>query len=45
MPWNAKFAEMTLDEFKAKMKPSLGCREKVASLRRRLEGAIGVGKG
>ena len=28
-----KFAEMTLDEFKAKMQPSLDCREKIASLR------------
>ena len=35
-----KFAEMTLDEFKAKMKPSLDCRKKVASLRRQLEAAI-----
>jgi hypothetical protein len=36
----AKFAEMTLDEFKAKVKPSLDCREKIASLRRQLEAAI-----
>jgi hypothetical protein len=35
-----KFAEMTLDEFKAKMQPSLDSREKIASLRRQLEAAI-----
>ena len=35
-----KFAEMTLDEFKAKVKPSLDCREEIASLRRQLEVAI-----
>ena len=28
-----KFAEMTLDEFTAKMQPSLDSREKIASLR------------
>ncbi|MCA1605546.1 MAG: hypothetical protein LC775_08775 [Acidobacteria bacterium] len=37
---DAKFAEMTLDQFKAKVKPSLDCREKIASLRRQLEAAI-----
>jgi hypothetical protein len=37
---DAKFAEMTLDQFKAKVKPSLDCREKIASLRRQLEPAI-----
>ncbi|MGH8590039.1 MAG: hypothetical protein ACREXX_12130 [Gammaproteobacteria bacterium] len=37
---DAKFAEMTLDQFKAKVKPSLDCREKIASLRRQLETAI-----
>ena len=37
---DAKFAEMTLDEFKAKVKPSLDSREKIASLRRQLEAAI-----
>ena len=35
-----KFAEMTLDQFKAKVMSSLDCREKVASLRRQLEAAI-----
>ena len=35
-----KFAEMTLDQFKAKIKPSLDCREKIASLRLQLEAAI-----
>ena len=35
-----KFAEMTLDQFKTKVKPSLDCREKIASLRRQLEAAI-----
>jgi hypothetical protein len=39
-PEDAKFAEMTLDEFKAKVKPSLDCREKIASLRRQLVAAI-----
>ena len=37
---DAKFAEMTLDQFKAKVKPSLDSREKIASLRRQLETAI-----
>ena len=37
---DAKFAEMTLDEFKAKVQPSLDSREKIASLRRQLEAAI-----
>ena len=37
---DAEFAEMTLDEFKAKVKPSLDSREKIASLRRQLEAAI-----
>jgi len=37
---DAKFAEMTLDQFKAKVKPSLDCREKIANLRRQLETAI-----
>jgi hypothetical protein len=37
---DAKFAEMTLDQFKAKVKPSLDCRKKIASLRRQLEAAI-----
>jgi len=37
---DAKFAEMTLDQFKAKVKPSLDCREKIARLRRQLETAI-----
>jgi hypothetical protein len=36
----AKFAEMTLDQFKAKVTPSLDYREKIASLRRQLEAAI-----
>ena len=36
----AKLAETTLDQFKAKVKPSLDCREKIASLRRQLETAI-----
>ncbi|MDQ3580612.1 MAG: hypothetical protein M3495_02840 [Pseudomonadota bacterium] len=35
-----KFAEITLDEFKAKMQPSLDSREKIASLRLQLEAAI-----
>ncbi len=29
-----KFAEMMLEEFKAKIRPSLDCREQIASLRR-----------
>ena len=37
---DAKFAEMTLDQFKTKVQPSLDCREKIASLRRQLEAAI-----
>ena len=39
---DAEFAEMTLDEFKAKVKPSLDSREKIASLRRQLEAAINI---
>jgi hypothetical protein len=35
-----KFAEMKLDEFKEKMKPSLDSRERIASLRRQIEAAI-----
>ncbi|MCA1854146.1 MAG: hypothetical protein LC647_17685 [Beggiatoa sp.] len=31
---------MTLDQFKAKVKPSLDCREKIATLRRQLKAAI-----
>jgi hypothetical protein len=37
---DAKFAEMTLDQFKANVTPSLDCREKIASLRRQLEAVI-----
>jgi hypothetical protein len=37
---DAKFAGLTLDQFKAKVKPSLDCRDKIASLRRQLEAAI-----
>jgi hypothetical protein len=37
---DAKFAEMTLDPFKAKVKPSLDYRERIASLRCQLEAAI-----